>query len=61
MERKRLEIKPKVQDNYNQAKKDNDFQPLFENYVLFLSICPPELETKNILNELLIKYKKDLP
>ena len=60
VEKKSLEIKPKVIDNYIQAKKDNELQPLFENYVLFLSICPPELETKNMLNELLIKYKKDL-
>ena len=60
VEKKNLEIKPKVLDNYIQAKKDNDLQQIFENYILFLSICPPELETKNMLNELLIKYKKDL-
>ena len=60
VEEKNLEIKPKVLDNYIQAKKDNDLQQIFENYILFLSICPPELETKNMLNELLIKYKKDL-
>ena len=60
IEKKNIEIKPKVIDNYIQAKKDNDLQQIFENYILFLSICPPELETKNMLNELLIKYKKDL-
>ena len=60
VEKKNVEIKPKVIDNYIQAKKDNDLQQIFENYILFLSICPPELETKNMLNELLIKYKKDL-
>ena len=60
VEKKSLEIKPKIIDNYLQIKKDNDLQKLFENYVLFLSICPPELETKNMLNELLIKYKKEL-
>ena len=50
----------KIIDHYIQAKKDNDLKELFENYVLFLSICPPELETKNMLNELFIKYKKEL-
>ena len=33
---------------------------LFVNYVMFLSICPPELETKNMFNELNLFYKKDL-
>lgn len=33
---------------------------LFVNYVTFLSICPPELETKNMFNELNLFYKKDL-
>jgi len=33
---------------------------LFVNYVIFLSICPPELETKNMFNELNLFYKKDL-
>ena len=60
VEKKNLEIKPKIIDNYIQIKKENDLQQLFENYVLFLSICPPELETRNMLNELLIKYKKEL-
>ena len=60
VEKKNLEIKPKVIANYIQAQKDNNLQQIFENYILFLSICPPELETKNMLNELLIKYKKDL-
>ena len=58
--KKNLELKEKILDNYKQAIKENDLQNLFENYVLFLSICPPELETKNMLNELLIKYKKEL-
>jgi 26S proteasome regulatory subunit N5 len=59
-EKKNLEIKKKVLDNYFEIKKENNLQQLFENYVLFLSICPPELETKNMLNELIIKYKKEL-
>ncbi len=33
---------------------------LFVNYVMFLSICPPELETKNMFNELNLNYKKNL-
>ena len=59
-EKKNLEIKQKVLDNYFEVQKENNLQQLFENYVLFLSICPPELETKNMLNELKIKYKKEL-
>ena len=59
-EKKNLEIKKKVLDNYFEAQKENNLQQLFENYVLFLSICPPELETKNMLNELMLKYKKEL-
>lgn len=33
---------------------------LFVNYVMFLAVCPPELETKNMFNELNMFYKKDL-
>ena len=33
---------------------------LFENYVMYLCVCPPELETRNMLNELNIFYRKDL-
>ena len=57
---KKDNINPKVIENYSRIQKENDLVNLFENYVLFLSICPPELETKNMLNELLIKYKKEL-
>jgi 26S proteasome regulatory subunit N5 len=60
VEKEHKEIKPKILENYIQAKKENDLVKLFENYVLYLSICPPELETKNMLNELKIKYKKEL-
>ena len=60
VEKEHKEIKPKILENYIQAKKENDLVKLFENYVLYLSICPPELETKNMLNELMIKYKKEL-
>ena len=60
IEKNNKEVKPKIIENYIQAKKENDLHNLFENYVLYLSICPPELETRNMLNELLIKYKKEL-
>ena len=60
VEKKNKEIKPEILDNYIKVKKENDLQKLFENWVLFLSICPPELETKNMLNELILKYKKQL-
>ena len=60
VEKDHKEIKPKIIDNYIKVKKENDLVNLFENYVLYLSICPPELETKNMLNELSIKYKKEL-
>jgi len=60
VEKKNKEVKPKILENYIEIKKENDLKELFENYVLFLSICPPELETRNMLNELLIKYKKEL-
>ena len=60
VEKKNLDIKSKIIEHYIQAKKENDLKELFENYVLFLSICPPELETKNMFNELFIKYKKEL-
>jgi 26S proteasome regulatory subunit N5 len=60
IEKNNKEVKPEIIDNYITIKKENDLKKLFENYVLFLSVCPPELETKNMLNELLIKYKKEL-
>ena len=60
IEKNNKEMKPKIIENYLKINKENDLKKLFENYVLFLSICPPELETKNMLNELIIKYKKEL-
>ena len=60
IEKEHKEIKPKILENYIKIKQENDLQNLFQNYVIFLSICPPELETKNMLNELLLKYKKEL-
>ena len=52
MQKNKIEIKPKVIENYINAKKENDLNELFQNYVLYLSICPPELETINMYNEL---------
>ena len=60
IEKNNKEVKPEIIENYITIKKENDLKKLFENYVLFLSICPPELETKNMLNEILLKYKKEL-
>ena len=60
MEKNKIDIKPKVIENYINAKKENDLNELFQNYVLYLSICPPELETRNMYNELKLKYKKEL-
>ena len=60
IEKNNKELKPEIVNNYIIVKKENDPKKFFENYVLFLSICPPELETKNMFNELQIKYKKEL-
>ena len=60
MQKNKIEIKPKVIENYINAKKENDLNELFQNYVLYLSICPPELETINMYNELKLNYKKEL-
>jgi 26S proteasome regulatory subunit N5 len=53
-------IKEETMITYNGILRDLDISSLFTNYVMFLSICPPELETKNMLNELNLNYKKDL-
>ena len=60
IEKNSKEVKAEIMDNYIKVKNENNLKKLFENYVLFLSICPPEMETKNMFNELLIKYKKEL-
>jgi 26S proteasome regulatory subunit N5 len=60
IEKKNVETKPKIIDNYIVVTKENDLKKLFENYVLFLAICPPELETKNMFNELKLQYKIQL-
>ena len=60
IEKDKMEMKTKVIENYINAKKDNNLNELFQNYVLYLSICPPELETKNMYHELQLNYKKEL-
>ena len=60
IEKNSKEVKAEIMDNYIKVKNENNLKKLFENYVLSLSICPPEMETKNMFNELLIKYKKEL-
>ena len=60
IEKNSKEVKAELMENYIKVKNENNLKKLFENYVLFLSICPPEMETKNMFNELLIKYKKEL-
>jgi 26S proteasome regulatory subunit N5 len=47
-------------DNYTLVLKSVNRGELFVNYVTYLSLCPPELETKNMFNELNLHYKKDL-
>ena len=60
IEKNSKEVKAELMENYIKVKNENNLKKLFENYVLFLSICPPEMETKNMFNELFIKYKKEL-
>ena len=40
--------------------RDNNSQEYFENYIMFLSLCPPEHETKNMFKEVEKSYKHDL-
>ena len=60
IEKDKMEMKTKVIENYINAKKDNNLYELFQNYVLYLSICPPELETKNMYYELQLNYPLQL-
>jgi 26S proteasome regulatory subunit N5 len=57
---KNEEIKEPVRSNYQEILAHVNINALFVNYVMHLTICPPELETRNMLNELNISYKKDL-
>lgn len=53
-------LKKETLDNYKAVLASVNKQILFFNYVMYLAICPPELEAKNMLNELNLFYKKDL-
>ena len=55
---KKEEIKTELIANYSDVISSSNLVTLFENYVLYLSVCPPELETKNMMVELSLKYKK---
>ena len=57
---KKEEIKTELIANYSDVISSSNLVTLFENYVLYLSVCPPELETKNMIVELSLKYKKEL-
>ena len=58
------EMKEKVANSKNEKLeeilKNTNLHFLFVNYVMFLAICPPVLEAKNMFHELNLKYKKDL-
>lgn len=60
VEKQEINEEPRILEHLITIKRDNSLQTLFQNYVLFLSICPPELETVNMFNELKISYKKEL-
>ena len=54
------EMKSITLSNTREILSSININALFVNYVMYLTICPPELETKNMLNELNLSYKKDL-
>jgi 26S proteasome regulatory subunit N5 len=53
-------LKAETADRYRNIMKNLNKKILLVNYVMYLTICPPELETKNMLNELNLHYRKDL-
>jgi 26S proteasome regulatory subunit N5 len=63
---KEIETKANLMNDSDSGKNCRDIlnsqnrKLIFINYVMFLAICPPELETKNMFNELNLFYKKDL-
>ena len=61
-EEKYIEVSKCYKEMYDfvEVSAKNNPNVLFENYVLYLAICPPELETKNMFHELQLKYKPDL-
>lgn len=54
------DIKTETVETYREILRKENKNHLFVNYVMYLAVCPPELETKNMLNELNMFYKKDL-
>lgn len=40
--------------------RENNNQQFFENFIMFLGLCPPEKETKSLFKDLSINYKHDL-
>jgi 26S proteasome regulatory subunit N5 len=53
-------VKRETLQNYTDILRQEDIEILFQNYVMYLSICPPDMETKIMLNELNENYRKDL-
>jgi 26S proteasome regulatory subunit N5 len=54
------EIKSNILERYKEILQSLNKKILLVNYIMYLTICPPELETKNMLNELSINYRKDI-
>ena len=53
-------LKLETSERYKSILTNLNKRILLVNYVLYLTICPPELETRNMLNELNLNYKKDI-
>lgn len=53
-------LKPETAERYKCITTNLNKKILLVNYVMYLTICPPELETRNMLNELNLFYKKDI-
>ena len=49
-----------IVSNENLQDRENNSQDFFENFVIFLSLCPPEKETKELFRQLNSNYKHDL-
>jgi 26S proteasome regulatory subunit N5 len=53
-------LKADTSDRYKSILTNLNKKVLLVNYIMYLTICAPELETRNMLNELNIHYKKDI-
>merc|ERR1711957_230628 len=40
--------------------RENNSQDFFQNFIMFLSLCPPEKATKDLFSQLNMNYKHDL-